>query len=110
MPIFSSVADMIAGMPQHFVPEAAAGLNATMQLELSGDGGGTWHLIVADNTLKVNEGQAANPAMTLKMAASDYLAVANGQANPMQLFMQGKVKVGGDMSLVMKLQSMFKMQ
>jgi putative sterol carrier protein len=109
MPSFNTVSEMISGMPQYFVPEAAAGLNVTMQLELAGDGGGQWHLIVADKTLKINEGQAINPNMTLMMAASDYLAIVNGQANAMQMFMQGKVKVGGDMSLVMKMQSMFRM-
>lgn len=110
MPQFTSIQDMIAVMPQYFVPEAAAGLNATLQLELTGEGGGLWHLIIADQQLKINDGQAATPSMTLKMAASDYLAMTNGQANAMQMFMSGKIKVGGDMSLAMKMQSLFKMQ
>lgn len=109
MPNFTSIQELIPLMPAHFVPEAAKGINATIQLELSGEGGGLWNLVIANEQIKINEGQAANPTTTLKIAAADYLAVINGQANPMQLFMQGKVKVGGDMSLVMKLQSMFKM-
>ena len=109
MPRFTSVADMIARISQYFVPEAAAGLNATMQLELTGEGGGLWHLVVADKTLKINAGQAPNPNLTLKLAAADYLAIVNGEAGAMQMFMQGKVKVGGDMSLVTKLQSLFNM-
>ena len=109
MPRFTSVADMIARISQYFVPEAAAGLNATMQLELTGEGGGLWHLVVADKTLKINAGQAPNPNLTLKLAAADYLAIVNGEAGAMQMFMQGKVKVGGDMSLVAKLQSLFNM-
>jgi len=110
MPKFSSIQEMIAQMPQYFVPEAAAGLNVTMQLELSGDGGGLWHMVVADQQIKINEGQSANPNMTLKMTANDYLAMTNGESNPMQMFMSGKIKVGGDMSLAMKMQSLFKLQ
>jgi len=109
MPKFSSASEIFAAMPQHFVPEAAAGMNATLQLDLSGEGGGQWHLIVADKQLQLKDGLAANPNMTLKMSADDFVAMINGTANPMQMFMQGKVKVSGDMALAMKLQSLFKM-
>lgn len=110
MPTFTTVADVIEVMPQHFLPEAAAGMNATMQLDLSGEGGGKWYMVVADQQIKIVEGQAANPNMTLTMTAADYLAMINGEANAMQMFMQGKVKVGGDMSLALKLQNLFKLQ
>lgn len=110
MPKFSSVQEMIPQMPQYFVPDAAAGLNVVLQLDLGGEGGGLWHMVVADKQLTINEGQAAAPNMTLKMAASDYLSMINGESNPMQMFMAGKIKVGGDMSLAMKMQGMFKMQ
>src|SRR5574341_1236343 len=99
MPKFSSVAEVIEAMPGAFVPDAAAGMNATLQLELTGEGGGLWHMVVGDRQIQITEGQAASPHMTLKMAAADYLAMVNGETNPMQMFMQGKVKVGGDMSL-----------
>lgn len=105
---FESAKDVIAMMPQAFSPEAAVGLNATLQLDLGGEGGGTWHIVIADQKMQLHDGPAANPTMTLKMAASDYVAMINGEANPMQMFMQGKVKVGGDMSLAMKMQSLFK--
>ncbi|HKZ68671.1 MAG TPA: SCP2 sterol-binding domain-containing protein [Anaerolineales bacterium] len=110
MPQFTTVKDVVAVMPKYFLPEAAAGMNATLQLDLTDEGGGVWHLIVADGQLTVNEGPAANPNMTLKMTAADYLAMINGEASAMQMFMKGKVKVGGDMSLAMKLQNLFKMQ
>lgn len=109
MPNFTSIKELIPLMPQYFSPEAAAGMNAIIQLELTGDDGGLWNLVVANQQLKINEGQAVSPNMTVKMAGSDYLSIVNGQANPMQLFMQGKVKVGGDMSLITKFQAMFRM-
>ncbi|MBM4423750.1 MAG: SCP2 sterol-binding domain-containing protein [Chloroflexi bacterium] len=104
---FSSVADVIDVMSARFLPEQAAGLNAILQLDISGDGGGQWHLAIADKKLTVTPGAAANPNMTLKMSAADYLSMVNREADPMQMFMQGKVKVGGDMSLAMKMMAMF---
>lgn len=108
MPRFTSVTQMMAELPQHFSAEVAGSMNSTMQLDISGDGGGQWHVIVADGKVEVHEGVAATPQMTLGVAATDYLALVNGEANPMQLFMQGKIKIKGDMQLAMKLQSLFK--
>jgi putative sterol carrier protein len=48
-----------------------------------------------------------NPNMTMTAAASDYIDLINGVLNPMQAFMQGKIKIQGDMSLAMKLQTLF---
>ena len=108
MPKFSSVRDMVSQMPSLVSPEALAGMNTVIQLDLAGDGGGQWNLTFADQKLAVNEGAAANPAMTLSVSAVDYLAMSNGETNPMNLFMQGKIKIKGDMQLAMKLQTLFK--
>ncbi len=43
--------------------------------------------------------------MTLSMAAQDLVAISTGQLNAVAAFMQGKIKVSGDMSLAMRLQS-----
>lgn len=104
----SSIAEYIAAMPAHFIPANAAGLNAVLQLDLSGEGGGQWHLDIADGTLTVVEGIASNANMILNMDAADFLDMLNGIASPMNLFMSGKIKIKGDMNLAMKMQSMFR--
>lgn len=108
MPKFNSVREMMAQVPSLVSPEAIAGMSAVIQLDLAGDGGGQWYLTFADQKLSVNEGTTANPSMALSMNASDYLAMSNGDTNPMNLFMQGKIKIKGDMQLAMKLQTLFK--
>ena len=40
---------------------------------------------------------------TITMAASDYVAMVEGRANPQQLFFTGKLTVDGDMMLATKL-------
>ena len=109
MPKATSVAEVFAAMPQVFVPENAAGINAVFQFDLSGDDGGQWNVTVANQQVRVAEGTAASPHMTLSLTAADYLAMINGETNPMNLFMQGRIKVVGDMQLALKMQSLFKM-
>lgn len=42
---------------------------------------------------------------TVKVSWDDWNALASGQLNPMTAFMSGKLKVEGDMSVAMQLQS-----
>lgn len=95
---------MVAG----FIPEKADGINAVILFDLSGDNGGQFWIRIADGTAESGEGAAEEPAMTVKAAADDWFAVSTGQMNPMQAFMTGKIKILGDMSLAMRMQTMFK--
>ena len=105
MPTTSELSQM---MVEGFLPEKADGVNAIIQFDLSGDNGGQFFLDIKEGAIEAHDGATDNPNMTLKAAADDYFAVASGEMNPMQAFMSGKIKIQGDMSLAMKLQSMFK--
>ena len=103
----SSPQEVFDAMPDRFLPEQAGGLRATIQFDLSGDGGGQWNAVIADQQLTVNQGVASNPSVTFSAAAHDYVAMINGELHPMQAFMQGRVRVRGDLPLVMKMQNLF---
>jgi len=81
------------------------GINGVILFDLSGEGGGKWTLTLADGEAKVEKGETASPAMTLSMNAPDFVAMSTGALNPTAAFMQGKLKIAGDMSLAMRLQS-----
>ncbi|HYC00043.1 MAG TPA: SCP2 sterol-binding domain-containing protein [Candidatus Limnocylindrales bacterium] len=94
-------------MPSRFNAAAAQGVNATYQFDLTGDGGGTWQVKVANGTCEVSEGAPGPANITITMAASDYLDMINGKLNPQMAFMGGKLKIKGDMSLALKMQQIF---
>jgi len=107
MSVADDVKEIFNQMPAAFLPEKAAGMNKTIQIDLNGDGGGQWAIQIADGAISVNEGQADAPNLTLKMDAGDYVDLVHGRANAMNLFMAGKVKVEGDITLAMKFQELF---
>ncbi|RME71247.1 MAG: sterol carrier protein [Chloroflexi bacterium] len=94
-------------IPEALVPEKAAGLTAIIQLNLDGDGGGRWYFRLDNGQITVHTGEADRPNLTLSMLARDYVALSLGQASPMGLFMGGKIKVQGDLSLAMKFPELF---
>ena len=107
MPSKAEIDAFIAEMPAKFRPEKAQGLNTIIQINLTGENGGQWWVKIADGACEVHEGTADNPAMTLNPTSDDLYAVLTGETNAVAAFMQGKIKVGGDMSLALKMQTMF---
>jgi putative sterol carrier protein len=94
-------------MPTAFNKDAAKGLDATFQFDLSGAGGGKWYATIKNETCVVNEGAHASPSITITMAAQDYLDMISGKANGQMLFMSGKLKIAGDFGLALRLQTIF---
>ncbi len=101
-----TMTQIVEQMPNYFQPEKAGSITATYQFDLS-DGGAYW-LRVADGQASVGEGTAANANVTMTAKGEDYVKIFTGRLDPMIAFMQGKLKVKGDMGLATKMQSMFK--
>ena len=104
-----TVKQLVLNHERAFKPEAAEGIEAVIQYNLTGDEGGDWIITIGEGKCTVAEGEAENPKMTLTADAQDFKDVLTGKANGMQYFMQGKLKLAGDLNLAMKLTSFFKM-
>ncbi|MFZ0053134.1 MAG: NAD(P)H-dependent oxidoreductase [Desulfobaccales bacterium] len=102
-----TVRELLEIMPQGFNPAAAAGLKAIYQFEVSGSENFTAHLRIADQQAIFYEGPAAKPEVIIQTPADVWLAIYRGELDGAQAFMSGKFKVEGDLSLLMKLNSLF---
>ncbi|MEM1250687.1 MAG: SCP2 sterol-binding domain-containing protein [Acidobacteriota bacterium] len=94
-------------MPGRLNAQTAAGMDAVIQYDLTGDDACTYHCAIKDGAATVNEGGHDAPTMTVTMAAGDFVDMIGGNLDGMSAFMTGKLKVSGDMSLAMKMQSLF---
>ena len=104
-----TVKETFEAMPGRFRADKAAGTNATIQYDISGDGGGTWNAVIKDGTCAVTPGAATTPNLTLQISSQDWLDMLSGKQSGQMLFMSGKLKIKGDMGLAMKLGSLFQM-
>ena len=105
-----TVKELMERMPKAFLPEKAKGVEAVIQYHLSGEEGGDWIITIKDGKCTVEEGVAENPTLTLEADAQDYKDVILGKLDGMAAFMQGKLKLKGNLNLAMKLTSFFKLR
>jgi len=105
-----SVSEFIARMSAAFVPEKAAGMDATIQLKLTGTQPGEWFITIKDNQCTFSQGMANAARLTVTADSGDFIKIFTGQMDGMQAFLQGKHRIIGDMTLALKLLSLFKMR
>jgi len=105
-----TIADLMSKMPGAFLPEKAPGLDAVLQFKFSGAEAGDWYATIKDDKCTVTQGEHATPKMTLTADSGDYVKIFTGELDGMQAFMQGKIKLAGDLNLAMKLMTMFKIR
>ncbi|RPI49727.1 MAG: hypothetical protein EHM56_11935 [Chloroflexi bacterium] len=99
--------EIINAMPGAFLPAKAGSTKALVQLDLTGEDGGQWVIDVANGQCQVRQEVAAKPDVTVTMASEDFAALYQNQLNPVQAFMSGKIKVAGNVGLVMQLMNWF---
>lgn len=87
-------------------PQRVPGLNAVVGLDLPGEGGGQWTLRFVDGGMTWTEGMDPAADATLKVSAKDWDALGRGKLNPMTAFMTGRLKVTGNMAVIMRLQAL----
>jgi putative sterol carrier protein len=96
------------GLPARFLPEVAGRTKATVQVELTGDGGGRWWVRVADGRCTAGAGTVDKPDVTLTADASDYVKIRLGQLDPITATVSGQMKVTGNYGMAIKFSTMFR--
>ena len=102
-----SCRQMIAGMPQAFDAKAASGMSKVIQFDVSGDEEFTAHLVIENGTCTHQDGPAQDPDLVVKTPAAVWLKISKGEMDGATAFMTGKFKTKGDMTLLLKLNTLF---
>ena len=94
-------------MNARITEEKAKKINSTYLFDIGGEDGGKWFADLTKSEAPYIEQKDAEAKCIITVPkAEDWVAIATGKMNPTSAFMQGKIKVKGDMSMAMKLQSL----
>lgn len=107
MPL-ADVKEVFSMMPEAFNAAAAQGLNAIFQLDITGEGGGTWNVVIENGACQINEGTHESPSVTLTMSTQTWLGIVNRELNGMHAFLSGKLKASGDIMLAQRIEQLFR--
>lgn len=102
-----SVTQLIEYLPAAFLPEKAQGVEAAIQINVLGEGGGEWILQITQGTCILKAGTTVAPKLTLEASAADILAVIGGTLDPAAAFMAGRLRARGDMKFAFQLANYF---
>ena len=102
-----SCLELLKMMPMGFHAEAAAGLNAVYQFEITGPEEFVAHLVIADGKCVFHQGPHEKPGVVVKSPADVWLAISKGELDGQMAFMSGKYRVEGNIALLMRLRDLF---
>ena len=104
-----TIAELMERMPGALIPEKAQGVDAVVHFKFTGAEAGEWTAGIKDGKVDVAQGSPqGQPNLTLTADSTDYIRILTGELDGMQAFMQGKIKLAGDLNLAMKLMQMFR--
>ena len=94
--------------PERFVPEKAQGVDAEIQFVVTDEGEEFPHVVTVRNgTCSTEEKRADDPKVSLTTDLVSFVKLITGQAQGVQLFMTGKLKVSGDLMFSQRIMTFF---
>ncbi len=102
-----TVQQAIEGMTLSINPDATKDLKATIQFNVSGEGGGNYYLSIAEGKCDFAEGRTPAPTLTIETPADIWLKIARKELSGTMALMTGKYKASGKMGLLMKMDKIF---
>lgn len=101
------IQELIGILKKSFISENSLGIDMSVQLDLTGEGGGQWYMLIQEQKCQIESGVYPYAKATLSLDKNDLFRLLSGELNPMKAFFTGRVHISGDRSSVMKLTSLF---
>ena len=103
--------DLFGQLPQHFRSEQARGFEAVIEcrVDLADGDRGRYQIRIEGGRCSVGRGGTAEPDVVVSIPYDDLVAILAQAATASRLFLQQRLVVRGDLLLVTRLPSLFRM-
>ena len=105
----NSAQQITQSLPHYFQPQLSAGLQATIQINISGAENFEGFLHIHSTECTYSDGTAPAPDIIIMADASVWMDILKNKQTAQKAFMIGGLKVRGDFVLLTKFDSLFKM-
>jgi putative NADPH-quinone reductase len=102
-----SIESFMMIMPMGFKPAAAGDTRAVLQFRFSGNVEGSCYFKIEKGRIEAFSGAAEKPDVTIETPFDVWIDIMTGKADGQQMFMSQKVKAQGDLSLLLRMNSLF---
>ena len=105
-----TIESLINMLPGAFQAENIKGVDTVIQLDVTGMQFSHWNVVIKNGKLAVAKGLHPAPELTITASTNDLIDIADGKLDPAQAFMQGKIKVKGDLKEATHLLQLFRIR
>jgi hypothetical protein len=105
--IREALSQAFAIMPLFYWPERGGDLRATYLFDLEGEGGGQWHLVIAEGQCSAHEGAPAKADIEFHTKPADWIDLQTKELNPLWAVLTRRLRLRGKRALALRLDSLF---
>lgn len=104
-----TLSELMQVMPLCLNREAALSLGRkyTVQFNFTGKDIQTFTATIEEGKCKVEHGPSEKPDLTMTISLQEYIDLITGKTNAQSKFLSGDLRITGDFSLAMKMQTLF---
>jgi putative sterol carrier protein len=97
-------------IPTAFAAGGSKDLSAVVHFKFTGAEPGEWNATIQDGTCHVARGLPhSRPTISVVADSSDFVKIAEGELDATNAYMEGKIKVAGNLLLIPKLVKLFRL-
>ena len=107
---FKTLKEAFEAMPYSVNRKAAAGVDVVVQFDLSGKEAQISHMVIKDSKCSLCNAPHSNPTLTIKADSGLWLAIINKETDNTKAFLEGRLVLEGDISVIRKFSAIFSRQ
>ncbi len=109
-PRTKTLRQMTQSLPHYFQPQLSGGLNAVIQLNISGDESISSYISINNTECTYTEGNHSSPDLTVLADCGIWGDILKGKLTAQKAFLVGKLKVRGNFVMLNKFDQLFKIE
>lgn len=105
----ATISEIMEKLPAAYAGGDSKDLTAVVHFKFTGAEPGEWNATIQDGACLVAQGlPRSRPTISVVADSSEFVRIASGELDPTKAYMDGTIKIAGDLLLIPKLVKLFK--